>query len=361
MNFTETRLGFSIGDVNGIGPEVLLKAFSNEVLFNHCTPVVYGSSSVLKFYMEELNIETEMDIYSVTSAKQAKAGRLNVVDVQGADYKAQPGSPSKESGALALNSLLAAVEAVKNGEIENLVTLPIDKNTIQSETFNFAGHTDFLASTFTTEEYMMILCNDDLRVGIVSGHVPITEVSKAVNPENLKTKIDTLLHSLRFDFGVRKPKLAVLGLNPHSGDNGLIGKEEQEVIIPVIQSYIEAGELVYGPYAADGFFGSGSFEQFDAILAMYHDQGLIPFKQIAFKDGVNYTAGLPIVRTSPDHGTAYDIAGKGVADADSLVAAIFATKTIYRNRLEYNELNKSPLGFKVHRKEKFSIGVPNLK
>lgn len=360
MDFKTTKLGFTLGDANGIGMEVMLRAFQSEYLFKHCTPVLYGSKAVFQFYCNLLEIEN-LRYNLIKDTKDCVDNQINLVEVEGESFEITPGKASNASGAFALQVLKRAVEDIKNGQIENLVTLPIDKNTIQSEDFHFAGHTGYLADTFQTEDYMMILASDDLKVGVVTGHIPVTQISSKLNSDLLTKKIDTLLHSLRFDYGISKPKVAVLGLNPHSGDNGLIGKEEVEIIQPVIKQYIDKGELVFGPYAADGFFGTKAYKDFDAVLAMYHDQGLIPFKQLAFHDGVNYTAGLPIVRTSPDHGTAYDIAGKGIADVSSFVNSIFEAKKIYLNRLEYNDLHKDPLTFKSHRREKFSIGVPNLK
>ncbi|MFT5513610.1 MAG: 4-hydroxythreonine-4-phosphate dehydrogenase [Bacteroidia bacterium] len=360
LDFKETKLGFTIGDANGVGMETMLRAFASPYLFNHCTPVLYGSAEVFTYYCKALGLP-DMRYNLITDTADCLPDQINLKQVGGADLEVNPGTPSAESGALALEALNAAIADVKSGQIENLVTLPIDKSTIQSDTFDFAGHTDFLAKSFEVEDYMMILTSDDLRVGVVTGHIPITRVAQSLSQELIEQKIQILLDSLRFDFGVVKPKIAVLGLNPHSGDNGLIGKEETDIIKPAIDTFINQGILVFGPYSADGFFGTQAYKQFDAVLAMYHDQGLIPFKQISFHNGVNYTAGLPIVRTSPDHGTAYDIAGKGTADITSLVSAVFEAKTIYLNRLESNALNKSPLGFKTHRREKFSIGVPNLK
>ncbi len=360
MDFKETKLGFTLGDANGIGMETMLRAFSTPYLFNHCTPVLYGSSAVFTHYCKMLDLP-DLRYNLITDTKDCVEGQINLKEVGDKSIQIKPGEASPETGALALDALTSAVEDIKSGQIHNLVTLPIDKNTIQSDTFDFAGHTDFLAKTFEVDSYMMILTSDDLKVGVVTGHIPITEVAKSLSQQLIEEKIQVLSDSLKFDFGLRKPKIAVLGLNPHSGDNGLIGKEENEIITPAINTFLEQGQLVYGPYAADGFFGTKAYEQFDAVLAMYHDQGLIPFKQISFHNGVNYTAGLPIVRTSPDHGTAYDIAGKGTADITSLVSAIFEAKKIYLNRLESNELNKSPLAYKTHRREKFSIGVPNLK
>lgn len=360
LEFKDTKLGFTLGDANGVGMEVMLRAFSNPYLFNHCTPVLYGNKEVFKFYCNALEL-SDMRYHLVEDTQDCVADKINLKHVGPDDFEVNPGQPSPESGALALTAIDAAIEDIKAGQIENLVTLPIDKSTIQSESFDFAGHTDYLAKAFEVDDYMMILTSDDLKVGVVTGHIPITKVSQSLTIEKVSNKIQTLLDSLKFDFGARKPKIAVLGLNPHSGDNGLIGQEEIEIIKPAIDSFINEGHLVFGPYPADGFFGTKAYAQFDAVLAMYHDQGLIPFKQISFHNGVNYTAGLPIVRTSPDHGTAYDLAGKGTADISSLVSAIFEAKKIYLNRLESNELNKAPLGFKSHRREKFSIGVPNLK
>ena len=360
MDFKGTKLGFTIGDANGVGMETMLRAFANPYLFNHCTPVLYGSAAVFKHYCALLDLP-DLRYNLITNTDECVEGKINLKEVSHSAFEIKPGEPSAAAGELALAALTQAIEDIKEGQIHNLVTLPIDKHTIQSETFDFAGHTDYLAKAFEVEKYMMILTSDDLKVGVVTGHIPITQVAKSLSQELIESKIQILMDSLKFDFGVRKPKIAVLGLNPHSGDNGLIGKEEEEIIKPAIDTFIKEGHLVFGPYAADGFFGTKAYEQFDAVLAMYHDQGLIPFKQISFHNGVNYTAGLPIVRTSPDHGTAYDIAGKGKADITSLVSAIFEAKNIYTNRLESNELNKSPLAFKSHRREKFSIGVPNLK
>ncbi|MCB9261055.1 MAG: 4-hydroxythreonine-4-phosphate dehydrogenase PdxA [Flavobacteriales bacterium] len=360
MEFEKTKLGFSLGDPNGIGLEILIKAFENGTLFKHCIPVLYSPISAYRHYealLETISVEHKI----IRDADNASEGTLNILEIEPSDYIPTPGIATKQSGELAIVSLLAAVEDIKKGKIHNIVTLPIDKSNTHSENFRYAGHTDFLADTFGTEDYMMLLVNDSFRVGVVTGHIPLEQVSSKITKELLSKKIDILYHSLQFDFAIDKPKIAVLGLNPHSGDNGLIGSEELEVIKPTIDKYIREGKLIYGPYPADAFFGKKLNEQFDAVLAMYHDQGLIPFKQLAFDTGVNYTAGLPIVRTSPDHGTAFDIAGKNLAKSDSLVNAIFMAKRIFRNRLDYNEINKNFLDFKFHKREKFSIGVPNLK
>ena len=358
MEYNETFLGFTQGDPNGIGVELFVRAFELDTLLKHCSPVLYSSKSIVEFYLDHLGIE--LSINYVKKASEFKYGAINVFNLDFGDFSVDMGKPNKESGKVAFESLKRGVEGIKNGEVHNVVTLPIDKHVIHSEEFAFAGHTDYLAEEFDVDRYMMILASDELRVGVVTGHIPITEVSKALSQDLIKSKIETLIQSLKFDFAVRKPKIAVLGLNPHSGDQGLIGKEEIELIQPAIKEFVDQGELVYGPYPADGFFGNKAYLQFDAVLAMYHDQGLIPFKQLAFHDGVNYTAGLPIVRTSPDHGTANGLVGKGEASVNSLVNAVFAVKNIYKNRIEYNELNQNPLEFKSHRREKFSIGVPNL-
>ncbi len=356
----DVRLGISAGDINGVGIELLLKAYQYDPLFNQATPVLFADKWVLDAWIKILDI-TDFEYNLITSAEKAKSGMLNVLPIQGNKFELQIGQSKEESGAYALLSLQKAMEVIMNGGVQNLLTLPINKHNIQSGEFNFPGHTDYLAKQFGSEEYMMILVGDNLRVGVLTGHIPISEVSSRITKSHLEKTINVFHHSLQNDFRIRKPKIAVLGLNPHSGDQGLIGKEEQEVIEPVIRSFIDQGMLVYGPFPADGFFGSDKSGQFDGVLAMYHDQGLIPFKQVAFEDGVNYTAGLPIVRTSPDHGTAYDIAGKGTATIDSLVHAIYLNSTIYFNRLEFRELSKDPLQFTNFRREKFSIGIPNLK
>jgi 4-hydroxythreonine-4-phosphate dehydrogenase len=353
-------LGTTAGDPNGIGMELILKAFSNESLFDYCNPVLYATPHLFKFYKDKLELEN-VSYKIIKSTKDFEKGKINLKVITDKDFECNPGNPSIEAGQFALKSLQMAVADIKNGEIHNLLTCPIDKNTIKSEAFNFNGHTEYLAQSFDAEEYMMLLVNEDLRVGLVTGHIPINQIANNLSKEKILSKLKVLNDSLIEDFGIIKPKIAVLGLNPHSGDNGVIGKEEIEIINPAVKEANEAGIMVMGAYPADGFFGSGLEKKFDAVLAMYHDQGLIPFKQVAFFSGVNYTAGLPIVRTSPDHGTAYDIAGKGEANIESFVAAIFQNNRIYRNRIELMDLKSDPLPFTKHRREKFSIGIPNLK
>ncbi|MBI1305243.1 MAG: 4-hydroxythreonine-4-phosphate dehydrogenase PdxA [Bacteroidetes bacterium] len=359
MDYAATKVGITIGDVNGISVEILLKAFTNPYLLNNCTPVVYGHINALKFYQKHLDSHG-IEFNLITKAEDAVVNSVNVINVVD-NVRVIIGQAETEAGKLAVTALKRALQDILEGKIQNLVTLPIDKSVCYSDDFPFEGHTDFLASSFETEDYMMLLVSDSLKIGVVTGHIPISEVSKRLNKDLLTQKIEILKSSLIRDFSISKPRIAVLGLNPHAGDHGVIGDEEQKIIKPVIEEFINSGDLVYGPFPADGFFGSDAFEQYDAVLAMYHDQGLIPFKQMAFHDGVNYTAGLPIVRTSPDHGTAFNIAGKGIASAESLVNSIFLQKKIYKNRIEYLELTKDPLPFTKHRREKFSIGVPNLK
>lgn len=356
----EVRLGISAGDVNGVGVELLLKAYRNEALFNQATPVLFADPWVVDFWIKQEDAG-EFTYRVIKDPEEAKPGVLNLLPPNGKKFDLQIGQSSTDAGEYALLSLQTAVANIMNGKITNLLTLPINKHNIQSEAFSFPGHTEYLASEFVVEEYMMILAGENLKVGVLTGHIPVSKVAENITRPHLEKTLNIFIHSLQVDFMIRKPRIAVLGLNPHSGDQGLIGKEEQEIIEPVVKSFLDKGMLVYGPFAADGFFGTGKFRQFDGVLAMYHDQGLIPFKQLAFEDGVNYTAGLPAVRTSPDHGTAYNIAGKGIASIDSLVHAIYLNTKIYFNRLEYYELNKEPLEYTNFKREKFSIGVPNLK
>jgi 4-phospho-D-threonate 3-dehydrogenase / 4-phospho-D-erythronate 3-dehydrogenase len=353
-------IGFSVGDINGIGLETFLKLFENPEMFKYCVPVLYANRSVVDFCVEQ-NQFTNVNLHTIQDTKDCKSDCINLKTIDAPELTMQPGESSTEAGKFAVASLLAAVEDVKNGQIINLVTLPLNKHNIQSEEFTFPGHTSYLAEAFDSEHYMMLLVSDELKVGVVTDHIPVQDISKHLTQDLITQKINTLHESLEIDFGIRKPKIAVLGLNPHSGDNGLIGSEEADVIQPAILEQIESGRTVFGPYSADGFFGNKLYLQFDAVLAMYHDQGLIPFKQIAFEKGVNYTAGLPIIRTSPDHGTAYDIAGKNTASFTSLMNAIFLNNRLYHQRIENLDLHKNKLAFKSHRRERFSIGVPNLK
>lgn len=337
-------IGISIGDVNGIGPEVIIKTLADSRILNLCSVVIYGNNQVLSFYKKQLG--EEVKTFNYTSLKDFDSINQKSAYVHNCwkeDYKIQPGVADPKSGRLAHIALEAAVKDLASNRLDALVTAPIDKHTIQSETFNYHGHTEYLEEMFEAGSSMMFMVHDQLRVGLVTNHLPIGEVAQAVTTEKIIEKIKHMEKSLIMDFRIEKPKIAVLGLNPHAGDNGTIGSEESDIIIDVIKRAKKASKLVIGPYSADGLFGSGAYKQFDGILAMYHDQGLIPFKTIAFGGGVNFTAGLPVVRTSPDHGTAYDIAGKNKANPDSMRSAIFKAIDIVRNRRDFLERTANPL------------------
>ena len=327
------RIGITLGDLNGIGPEVVIKALADPRLLNIVTPVVYGSTRVLSYYRKLMGLE-ELNYSQVKTKGQFFPKVINVVNCWEEEIKITPGQPSKDGGRAALMSLKKVVEEVKEGLLDGFVTAPIDKNTIHGDDFPFRGHTEYLTQTFEAMESLMLMVGESLKVGLVTEHVSLKEVSGHITKERVELKIRLLELSLKNDFRIGKPKIAVLGLNPHAGDEGLIGDEENLVIKPVIADLKSKGKLVMGPYPADGFFGSGQHKKFDGILAMYHDQGLVPFKYIDFENGVNFTAGLPTVRTSPDHGTAYSIAGKNQADESSLRQAIFLATDIIKNRLQ---------------------------
>ncbi len=334
------RLGISIGDLNGIGCEVILKTFADTRMLDFCTPIIFASNKTISYQKNELKIE--VNYHGVQDANKALPGKINVVNVWKEIPTVQFGEATEESGKYALLSLRAAVAALKEDAIDALVTAPINKNNIQSEDFKFPGHTDYLAEELEGES-LMFMITESLKIGLLTDHVAVKDAPAAINPILIRTKVRTIEKSLMMDFGVRRPKIALLGINPHSGDNGVIGEEDDAVLKPVIQEMSNAGHLVFGPYSADSFFGSDAYSNFDAILAAYHDQGLIPFKTLSFGKGVNYTAGLSKVRTSPDHGTAYEIAGKGKADHSSFKEAVFSAIQVFRNRSEYAELTKNPL------------------
>lgn len=334
------KLGISIGDLNGIGCEVVLKTFEDSRMLDFCTPIIFASNKTISFQKNELGID--INYHGVQDASKALDGKINVVNV----WKEVPiinfGEATEEAGAYAIKSLRAAVDALKNDAIDVLVTAPINKNNIQSEDFKFPGHTDFLEQELEGES-LMFMVTDGLKIGLLTDHVAVKDAPSAINPILIRNKVRTIEKSLLMDFGIRAPKVAMLGINPHSGDNGIIGKEDDEVLKPVIKEMSDAGHLVFGPYAADSFFGSDRYKNFDAILAAYHDQGLIPFKTLSFGKGVNFTAGLSKIRTSPDHGTAYEIAGKGKADYGSFKEAVFMALQIFKNRQEYQELTENSL------------------
>jgi len=334
------RLGISIGDINGIGCEVALKTFEDARMLDFCTPVLFASNKIVSQQIKDFGLDIKFN--GVRNADQALEGKVNIVNVSKDVPSIQYGQATKEAGEFAITSLKAAVNALKENKIDVLVTAPINKNNIQSEDFKFPGHTDFLAQELKGESLMFMVTNE-LRVGLLTDHIAVKDVAKAITPKLIRNKVVTMEESLKMDFGIRKPKIALLGINPHSGDNGTIGEEDDKILKPTIKELFDKGTLVYGPYSADSFFGSDNHKNFDAILAAYHDQGLIPFKTLSFGKGVNYTAGLNKVRTSPDHGTAYEIAGKGKADDSSFKEAVFTAIQVFRNRTEYQELTENPL------------------
>lgn len=347
---TLLRVGITHGDTNGVGYEIILKAFAEQTMFEVCTPVVFGSAKIGSYHRKALGIETQF--HFVNSAKDAVDGRLNLVNCFDNDVNVEFGRTSQEAGRAAYWALEAATEALKNGEIDVLVTAPICKNAIQSPDFNFAGHTEYLANRIGEgNEPLMVLANDVMRVALVTTHLPISEVAAAITKENVAKKIRQLNKSLQHDFLISAPRIAVLGLNPHNGDDGVMGHEEKEAIAPAVQEAVEQGIQCFGPYPADGFFGAGMFSHFDAVLAMYHDQGLAPFKALSMDNGVNITAGLPYVRTSPDHGTAFDIAGCNKASETSFRQAIYTAIDIHRNRKADDEARKNPLPKLYHERK----------
>ena len=341
MEQNKIKIGITQGDVNGIGYEVILKAFEDPTIFELCTPIVYGSPKVMTYHRKALELETSFSI--INSASEAAHGRLNVVNCCDDEVKVELGKPSHESGKAAFDALERAMAEYKEGKFDVLVTAPIHKQMIQSESFTFPGHTEYIEQCVGEgSKALMILANEKLRVALVTGHIPVAKISSVLTQELIQEKLATFSASLKQDFGIGAPRIAVLALNPHAGDGGLLGKEEQEIIKPAIVEAYEAGVLAFGPFAADGFFASGQFKNYDAILAMYHDQGLAPFKTLT-PNGVNFTASLSEVRTSPDHGVAYDIAGKGVADEQSMRNAIYDAIDIVQRRREWEEWNANPL------------------
>lgn len=326
------RIGITLGDINGVGPEVVMKALSDNRLLNMITPVIYGSSKVLSFYKKILNIE-EFSYSQVRNRGQYLPKAINLITCWDETLEAQPGKASPQSGKAALQALKQAAQDLKEGMLDALVTAPIDKHSIHSEEFPFKGHTEFLADFFGAPEHLMLLVSDNLRVGLVTGHVPLREVAPLITRERVESKLKALEQTLRKDFGITKPKIAVLGLNPHAGDGGVIGDEDEKILKPLINDLKNQGKTIFGPQPPDGFFAAGNHTKYDGILAMYHDQGLIPFKSMAFDTGVNFTAGLSVIRTSPDHGTAYAIAGKNQASENSMRQAIYSAVDIFKSRL----------------------------
>lgn len=340
------KVGITQGDVNGIGFEVIMKTLSDQEIYDNFTPIIYGSPKVAAYHRKALNIQN-FSLNNIKVAAEAHPKRVNIVTCCDDNTRVELGKSTSESGKAAFEALKLAVDDLKNGEIDVLITAPINKKNIQSDEFAFPGHTEYLEQIADEGKALMLLVANNLRVGVVAGHVPISEVSSYITKELILEKLRILNNSLKHDFTIRRPRIAVLGLNPHAGDNGLLGKEEIEIITPAIEEANAEGIYAMGPYAADGIFGSEAISKFDAILAMYHDQGLAPFKALAFDSGVNYTAGLPFIRTSPDHGTAYDIAGQDKANPDSFRAAIYLALDIYRNRMIYKEISSNPMQVRV--------------
>ncbi|MCD7898402.1 MAG: 4-hydroxythreonine-4-phosphate dehydrogenase PdxA [Bacteroides sp.] len=342
MEDSKIKIGITQGDINGVGYEVILKTFADAMMLELCTPIVYGSPKVAAYHRKSLDLSTNFSI--ISSAGEAAHNRLNVLNCSDEEVKVEFSKPTPEAGKAAFNALERALEDYRAGLIDVLITAPINKNTIHSEEFPFPGHTEYIQERVGEgKKALMILMKGDLRMALVTGHIPISQVASTITKELIQEKIRIFNESLRCDFGIGSPRIAVLALNPHAGDQGLIGTEEQEIIIPAMEELKTEKILCYGPYPADGFMGSGNFAHFDGILAMYHDQGLAPFKTLAMEDGVNYTAGLPIIRTSPAHGTAYDIAGKGQASEDSFRQAIYVAMDVYRNRIRDDEAHAHPL------------------
>lgn len=340
-------VGITQGDGNGIGYEVIIKALADERMLDLCTPVIYGSSKIFGFYKKQIHDIENINTNVITSAKDVHAKRVNIVNCLPENVFVEPGQPTPESAKSAMTSLSKAVEDIKAGYIDVLVTAPINKRAMSSEGFGYTGHTEYLEQQLGVDEVAMIMVCDRLKVGVLTGHVSLKDVPSMITVDRILRKLRLMKHSLQKDFGIDAPKIAVLGLNPHCGDGGLLGDEEQQVILPAIMAANEEGILAFGPYSSDGFFSLGNYSKFDAVLAMYHDQGLTPFKALAFEDGVNYTAGLPIVRTSPDHGTAYEMAGRGVADPRSMKAAIYAAIDIFNRRADYEDLVANRMTIKM--------------
>lgn len=331
-------VGITQGDGNGIGYEVIIKAFADERMLDICTPVIYGSSKIFGFYRKLIHNIEQINTNVIASAKEAHPKRVNIINCLPDNVFVEPGQSTPESAKSAMTSLEYAVRDLKEGNIDALVTAPINKRAMVNEGFGYTGHTEYLEKEFGVDEALMIMVSDQLKVGVVTGHIPLKDVPGKISRELILTKLRLMNSSLKRDFGILSPKIAVLGLNPHCGDGGLLGDEEQSVILPAVQQASEEGIMAFGPYSPDGFFGLGNYSRFDAVLAMYHDQGLIPFKALAFEIGVNFTAGLPVVRTSPDHGTAYEMAGKDLADPHSMISSIYTAIDICGNRVKYDEL-----------------------
>lgn len=336
------KVGVTHGDINGIGYEIILKTFQDNRILDLCTPIIYGSPKVGAYHRKALNI-VNFSLSTIKKPEEANPKRVSIINCTDDSVRVELGKSTGIAGEASFKALEAAVHDLIENRVDVMVTAPINKKNIQSDKFNFPGHTEYLKSKFNADEVLMIMVSDIMKIGIATGHIPVNDITSVLSKELLVSKLRMLNKSLIEDFAIRKPRIAVLGLNPHTSDEGLIGNEEEEIIIPAIGEVKKENILAIGPFAADGFFGSENFVKFDAILAMYHDQGLIPFKAFTFDSGVNYSAGLPIIRTSPDHGTAYEIAGQNLASENSFRNALYLALDIYRNRMEYKTLTSNPL------------------
>jgi 4-hydroxythreonine-4-phosphate dehydrogenase len=339
------RIGITIGDVNGIGPEVIIKALLDNRILTNITPIIYGSGKVMSYHKKAIDAQ-EFNPFKINHVEEAKKGKINLINCWEDDVKIDLGQSTEEGGKYAFKSLQAATKDLASNKLDAIVTAPINKHNINSKEFDFPGHTEYLTKLSNESDSVMFMISEKLRIGVVSGHEPLASVSKTITKEKILRKLRIMQQSLIKDFAIRAPKIAVLGLNPHAGEKGLLGSEEIEIISPAVEQARNEGILAFGPYPADGFFGSDSFTKFDAVLAMYHDQGLTPFKTLSFGTGVNYTAGLPIVRTSPDHGTGYDLAGKNQANETSFRNALYLAHDIFFNRLLFKEITQNPLQVK---------------
>lgn len=346
-------VGITQGDPNGVGLEVIIKAFETELVFQYCIPVLYANPKSFAAYKKILQLERP-SYTLIKDISEAKENQLNLISTSPEAIEIQVGKSDEIGGNEALAAIDRMLQDAKNKKIDAIVTAPVDKSNIKTQD-GFSGHTSYISKALGVDLSVMVLYNDDIRVGLLTEHLPISKVSESVTKAGIVAKLKLVSESLKRDFGVVKPKIAVLGLNPHNGDNGTMGNEENEIIIPAIEEAKTQGVFCFGPYSADGFFGMKTYEKFDLVLAMYHDQGLIPFKSLAFEDGVNYTAGLPVLRTSPDHGTAYDIAGKNIASPLSFMNAIFEAIAIFHQRNQTDELKSNPLGYSDFRRERFRL------
>ena len=342
-NTKKPVVGITQGDGNGIGYEVIIKSLADARILESFTPVIYGSSKIFGFYRKNIHNLDQMDTYVIQGARDAKPRKINIVNCLPDNTFVEPGQATPESAKSAIKALECAVRDIKAGDIDVLVTAPINKRAMVNEGFGNTGHTEYLQKEFGVDDVAMFMVSDWLKIGVVTGHIPLKDVPSSITQEAILSKLRLMSSSLKRDFGVVEPKIAVLGLNPHCGDGGLLGDEEERIILPAVKAASQEGILAFGPYSPDGFFGLGQYAKFDATLAMYHDQGLAPFKALAFEDGVNFTAGLPIVRTSPDHGTAYEMAGRDEADPHSMMSSIFTAIDIFRKRAAYDALDQGKM------------------